>query len=197
MIRSIRVTVLWTMAGSGLLLGEGPADWPQWRGPHRDGISQAVGLRKDWSSSPPPLVWQTAGMGRGFAAPAVVGDLIYLTGADAGKEFVVALMKDSSTESAPPKTLWKTEISAAGDVGYPGSRCTPTMEEGKLYATTTAGTIACLDQTSGKIVWQVDMVKEFGGKMMSVWGFSESPLVDGDHVIVTPGSDEAAVVALD
>jgi outer membrane protein assembly factor BamB len=197
MIRSIRTTLALMLASSSLLVAEGTSDWPQWRGPKRDGVSNEVGLRADWKANPPAIVWQTAGMGRGFAAPAVVGEMIYITGADAGKEFVLALAKDASTDPAvPPKTLWKTDVSAAGDVGYPGSRCTPTIDGQHLFATTTTGMVACLDRTSGNILWQVDMAKSFGGKMMSVWGFSESPLVDGDLVIVTPGSDEAAIVAL-
>jgi outer membrane protein assembly factor BamB len=196
----------WSMLGAfagvvglaGLLTGGEPGDWPQWRGPKRDGISLETGLRQDWSTSPPPIAWQTAGVGKGYAAPAIVGNLIYLTGAEGNKEFVVAMEKKPS-ESAdnPAKILWRTDLSPAGDVGYPGSRCTPTIDGPHLYATTTTGVVACVERATGRVLWQVDMVQAFAGKMMSVWGFSESPLIDGDHLIVTPGSDSAAIVALD
>ncbi len=198
MLRHFVGSIALAVAATTLLQADDASSWPQWRGVQRDGISSETGLKKDWSTSPPPLVWQSAGVGRGFAAPAIVDDRIYLTGADAGKEFVIALEANRSTNASnPPKTLWKTDFSPAGDVGYPGSRCTPSVDGQNLFVTSTTGIVAAIDRSTGKILWQVDMAKSFNGKMMSVWGFSESPLVDGDRLIVTPGSNEAAIVALD
>jgi len=190
----IGVGVLWIT--SQIVVAAEPAAWPQWRGPNRDGIAPAKGLLTTWKDRTPPLTWAVKGMGRGFASPSIAGDYIYSTGEGDGQQFVIALKLAPSPSSTAPTMAWKTPIGKAGDVGYPGSRCTPTIDGNLVFATSTTGDIACLDRMTGKLLWSKNMVTEFGGKMMSVWGFSESPLVDGDNVIITPGSDEAAIVAL-
>ena len=191
-ISSVCVGIL--LAGS-MAFATDPAPWPQWRGPNRDGIAPALGLLSSWKDQAPPLLWSIKGMGRGYASPSILDNVLYTTGEADNEQFVVAVKLSPTSSSTPPKPEWKTVIGEAGDVGYPGSRCTPTIDGSHLYATTTKGVIACLDRETGKLIWSKNMVSEFEGKMMSVWGFSESPLIDDDKVIVTPGSDSAAIVA--
>lgn len=180
-----------------LALAADHSTWPQWRGPNRDGIAPAEGLVKSWKDQSPPLLWSVKGMGRGFASPSIVDGFAYTTGEANDQQFVIALKLASPPGSSAPTVAWQTPISKGVDVGYRGSRCTPTIDGNLLFATSTTGEIACLDRTTGKIVWSKNMAEQFGGKMMSVWGFSESPLIDGNKVVITPGGDDAAIVALD
>jgi outer membrane protein assembly factor BamB len=169
----------------------GAADWPQWRGPNRDGISAETGLLDSWPAGGPRLVWKIQGLGEGYSSFAVVGDRLYTQGQQGNQEFVVAF--DTTTG----KELWKT----AGGGGYNesrghGPRGTPTIDATRLYALAADGTLLCLDTATGKRIWGMNIVEKFGGHVPT-WGISESPLVDGDRVIVTPGGPGASVVALD
>ncbi|MBN8456457.1 MAG: PQQ-like beta-propeller repeat protein [Verrucomicrobia bacterium] len=166
-------------------------DWPQWRGPNRDGKSTETGIIKNWETNPPKLLWMGEGMGAGYAGVAVVGDRIYTTGDLAAGQGVIAVnAKDG-------KVVWSTPLTeGAPKHGFEGARCTPTVEGGMLWVTTSDGAVACLD-TTGKVVWKKSFSEEWGGKMMSGWGFSESVLIDGDNAVCTPGGPEAMMVALD
>jgi outer membrane protein assembly factor BamB len=167
------------------------ADWPQWRGPNRDGISAETGLLASWPNGGPKVVWKTNGLGVGYSSFAIVKGKMYTQGQRGNQEFVQAL--DVKTG----KKLWETVTSRnfENDRGN-GPRGTPTFDNGKLYAMTGEGTVACLDAESGKIIWQIDSVKKFGGSVPH-WGYSESPLIDGDRVIVMPGGRGASLVSLD
>lgn len=169
------------------------AEWPQWRGPNRDGISPDTGLATDWETNPPKLLWELSGLGSGYASVSLKDGLLYTTGDFGQEQSVVAV--DLADPSHP--ILWKTPIGPAGGIGYPGSRCTPTIDEGKLYVVGTKGAVACLDAKTGGIVWRRHLVEDFGGRMMSGWGYSESPLIDDGKLLVTPGAADAAIVALD
>jgi outer membrane protein assembly factor BamB len=167
------------------------ADWPQWRGPNRDGISNETGLLSSWPSGGPKVVWKTSGLGVGYSSFSIVGGRMYTQGQRGKQEFVLAL--DVKTGNK----LWETVTSRdfENDRGS-GPRGTPTFDNGKLYAMTGEGTVLCLDAATGKIVWQIDSVKKFGGSVPH-WGYSESPLIDGDRVIVMPGGRGASLVSLD
>jgi outer membrane protein assembly factor BamB len=167
------------------------ADWPQWRGPNRDGISSETGLLSSWPSGGPKIVWKTSGLGVGYSSFSIVGGRMYTQGQRGKQEFVLAL--DVKTGHK----LWETVTSRdfENDRGS-GPRGTPTFDNGKLYAMTGEGTVLCLDAATGKIVWQIDSVKKFGGSVPH-WGYSESPLIDGDRVIVMPGGRGASLVSLD
>lgn len=167
------------------------ADWPQWRGPKRDNKSVQTGLLKSWEGQTPQLEWKVTGLGGGFASVSVVGDRLYTTGNLENGQHVIAI--DLKTHVI----VWKQQLTEANPKhGYDGSRCTPSVDGDKLYAIASDGQIACLNAADGKIVWSKRFDKEWGGKMMSGWGFSESPLVDGDRVLCTPGGPEAMIVAL-
>ncbi len=167
--------------------------WPQWRGPNRDGISADKGLLKSWDNQPPKLAWKASGLGGGFASISIADGRIFTMGDRDGDQYVIALsLVDEGKE------LWATKIGkGGGGSGYPGPRCTPTIDGERLYAIGIHGALVCLNVDGGDVVWEKDFKKDFRGKMMSGWGYSESPLVDGEKLVCTPGGKDAAVVALD
>ena len=167
------------------------ADWPRFRGANCDGISTETGLNGDWAAKPPALLWQLPGMGRGFSSLSIIGNVAYTMG-DFGQD-----QKTIAIDLATQKILWSVKTGRAWRQNNdPGSRCTPTVDGDFLYVVGGTGDMACVDRTKGSVVWQKDFAKDFGGKMMSGWGYAESPLVDGDRVIVTPGGRDAMIVAL-
>jgi outer membrane protein assembly factor BamB len=179
-------------AGSALFAHA--ADWPQWRGPQRDGISHETGLLKQWPDGGPKLLWQQTDIGEGYSTPAVVGERLYvISNRGMDDEFVQAL------GVADGKQIWSTSVGKVGanqGPQYPGSRSTPTIDGKSLYALGSDGELVCLETSSGTLRWKKNLRSDFGGKP-GQWAYSESPLVDGDVVICTPGGDEATLVALD
>src|SRR3954463_10901047 len=161
------------------------ADWPQWRGPKRDGISQEKGLLKEWPKEGPRLVWQAKEIGSGYSTPSVVGDRIYLLSNEGtDKEFVLALSAKDG------KKAWSKTIGKVGNPNqqpsYPASRSTPTIEGNVLYALGSDGDLVCLETSDGKVRWQKNLQTDFGG-IAGKWAYAESPLVDGDVLVCTPG----------
>jgi len=183
----------WTI----LLLSAGAArsdDWPQWRGPQRDGVSKETGLLKEWPADGPKLLWQVKDLGQGYSTPAVVGERLYGIGnKGTADEFVEA------RNIANGKQVWSQRIGKVGNPdqqpSYPAARSTPTIDGEALYALGSDGDIVCLDVASGKPRWQKNVRSEFGGKP-GAWAYAESPLIDGDVLVCTPGGAEATIVAL-
>ena len=174
------------------------ADWPQWRGPQRDGKSTDVGLLEEWPEDGPPLYFRAEGIGRGFSTVSVANGRLFTMGDFDDRQFALALNRENGAIE------WRTEVgpSWADNNLYPGSRSTPTTDGDRVYALGTEGTLVCLRQETGEVVWRRNLPQDFGGFMMMAragvnWRYTESPLVDGDWVVVTPGAPEAAVVALD
>ncbi|MFN7952530.1 MAG: PQQ-binding-like beta-propeller repeat protein [bacterium] len=169
----------------------GGPEWPGWRGPKRDGLARETGLASTWPAGGPPLLWKAEGMGAGFASIAVSGGRIYTMGDRDREQYLLAF---DAERGAP---LWSYRVGPAlpGDNG--GSRGTPTVDGDTVFALGTEGDLVAVDAVSGHERWRRSLPRDFGGKMMSAWSFSESPLVDGDRVLVTPGSTRAAIVALD
>lgn len=165
-------------------------DWPQWRGPNRTAVSEEKGLLKEWPADGPRQVYTIQGIGRGYGSVALAGGRIYLMGVRNREEYVICLKAEDGKE------LWSTPVGKPGD----GGRGTPTVDGDLLYAITAQGKqhgeIVCLETETGKEVWRKDFQKDFQGRMMTSWGYSESPLVDGDQLICTPGGSEATIVAL-
>jgi outer membrane protein assembly factor BamB len=162
------------------------ADWPQFRGPHRDNVSKDTGLLQSWPKDGPPLAWKVQGLGGGYSSLSIAGDRIYTLGNKGNVSHVVALERESG------KIVWSAEIGKAG--GNLG--CTPTVEDGRVYALGQEGDLVCLEAKDGQRVWHRHLLKEFGG-VYGGWHYCESPLVDGDQVIVTPGGKAATMIALD
>jgi outer membrane protein assembly factor BamB len=168
-------------------------DWPQWRGPDRDGISKETGLIDRIQAEGPKLVWKSTGLGSGFSTVSVADGRIYTCGDRADSSFVFALnAKDG-------KQVWAARLGkpgAPGWGGFAGPRATPTVSGDLLFTVDQWGELVCLSAADGTEKWRKHFEQDFGGKRPE-WGFSESPLVDGDKVLVTPGGPKGAIVALD
>jgi outer membrane protein assembly factor BamB len=169
-------------------------DWPQWRGPQRDGTSKETGLLQEWKPEGPTLLWHVKDVGEGYSTPSVVGNRLYLLASRGlNDEFVVA--RDTTSGAV----VWTQRIGKVGNPNqrpsYPGARSTPTVEGDVLYALGSDGDLVCLDTAKGNIRWQKQLRTDFGGKP-GEWAYSESPLVDGDVLVCTPGGADATIVAL-
>ena len=170
------------------------ADWPQWQGPHRDSVSKETGLLKEWPKDGPPLAWKVSTLGGGYNAPSVAGGRIYGMSHRGGDEVAWAL------NEADGKELWVAKLGPAyAQEGMPqgkeGPGCTPTVDGERMFVLGLGGTLSCLQVADGKVVWQKSLTKDFGGQVPT-WSYRESPLVDGEKVICTPGGDDATIVAL-
>jgi outer membrane protein assembly factor BamB len=165
-------------------------DWPQWRGPQRDGRSAETGLLGSWPEGGPPRLWSASGFGTGFSSLAVAKGQIYTLGDLADGQYVIAARESDGG------IVWKTRLGSIHEDEFPGPRSTPTITGERLYALGTTGNLVCLQTSDGKEVWRRNIMKEFSGDAPH-WRVSESPLVDGNRVIVTPASSEALMVALD
>lgn len=175
---------------SGIALLGSADEWPQWRGPDRSEVSRETGLLKQWPADGPKQLWLYQNAGLGYAGPAIVGGTLYMTGARGEQECLLAVNAETGAE------LWVTELGprfkeSRGD----GPRGTPTFSEGKVYVMSGQGLLGAVDAASGKLLWKTAMT-DLGGKV-PMWGYTESVLVDGDHVICTPGGTQGAVAALD
>ena len=171
----------------------GAADWPQWQGPDRTRISKETGLLKEWPTDGPRVLWTANNLGTGYGSMAVAGDRVFLQGARGSESVVIALNRADGKEVwakplGPIATKMRTNMGA-------GPRATPTVDGDRLYVLTENGDLACL-KTDGAVVWQMNILKEFGGSQLQ-WLISESPLVDGPHVVVSPGGPGAGMVKLD
>jgi outer membrane protein assembly factor BamB len=168
----------------------GAADWPQWQGPDRTRLSKETGLLKAWPAAGPALVWRATGLGGGYGSMAVAGDRVFVQGARGRTSVVIALNR------ADGKEVWSKALGAAqADDRGPGPRGTPTVDGDRLYVLSENGDLLCV-KTDGTAVWQRNILRDFRGRQPN-WLISESPLVDGAHVIVTPGGPGAGIVKLD
>ena len=166
-------------------------EWPQWRGPNRDDVAHESGLLARWPEAGPPLAWKASGLGGGFSSVAISGGRIYTLGDREGSQQVVAM------NLADGKILWTAKLGPIWEDEYGGPRGTPSVDGERVYALGTDGDLVCLNAATGKEVWRKNLARDFGGSMMSSWRWSESPLIDGDRLIVTPGAASATLVALD
>jgi outer membrane protein assembly factor BamB len=174
---------------AGAALGE---DWPQWQGADRSGVSRESGLMKAWPAGGPKLTWRASGLGEGYSAPSIANGRVFGMGLRGNEEDVWAL--DEKTGNG----IWRVRMAAgaslAGTQGGNGPRATPTVEGNRVYALGASGDLVCLSAADGSLRWRKSLVNDFGGAVPT-WGYSESPLVDGDRVIVAPGG-RSTVVAL-
>ncbi len=194
MIRgSVFTTVVAAVGTVAVALGEsGPTmDWPQWRGPDRNGLSTESGLMTEWPASGPPLVWSASDVGAGYGSVAIHGEHLFVQGLRGSESTVFSLSPDDGD------ILWSRAV-GPGTNNYegPGPRGTPTVDEDRLYVLTEGGDLACLRADDGAVLWQRNILRDFGGRNIP-WLISESPLVDGQRVFVTPGGRNGAIVALD
>lgn len=177
-------------AGLGVLVAG--ADWPQWRGPDRNDVSKETGLLKAWPTEGPRLLWTFDEAGIGYSGPAIVGDKLYVMGANEKNEFLLAV--DVKTG----KKLWSADIGPYYSNKYgSGPRGTPTVDGRHVYVLGATGDLACFDRELGQKKWTVNLTDNALGGKNQAWGYSESPLVDGDHVICTPGGSKGTLAAFD
>jgi outer membrane protein assembly factor BamB len=185
--------------------------WPQWHGVNRDGKSLDTGLLKSWPKEGPKLLWKTTNMGQGYSSMSIGGGLIYTTGrkekGDPGNP--PSEKKGDIVDHRPGERLFMMGIDMDGkikwskDVGqafngnhvYTGSRATPTYDNGDLYLITGLGLLGRYDAKTGEAKWTRDIQKEFKPLKMR-WAFTESILIVGDLLIVTPGAEDCFMAAL-
>jgi outer membrane protein assembly factor BamB len=167
-----------------------PAEWHQWRGPNRDGISTETGLLQSWPKGGPPLVWRANGVGNGYSSFSTAGGRLFTLGARGGTEYVTAL------DRATGKKVWEYVNGRRfeNDRGD-GPRSTPTVEGDRLYVLGGSGDLTCLEHATGRKIWSINIVQKFGGQN-PYWGYSESPLIVGDRILVNAGGPRASIVAV-
>ena len=175
---------------SCLALSTFAGDWPQWRGPNRNGVSTETGILDEWPEGGPKLLWKATGVGEGFSSVIVVDGRLYTMGDGKEASHVHCLNPKDG------KAIWSSEAIGKTGGNYKGTRCTPTFDDGHLYALGQFGDLVCLRAEDGSEVWRKSLTKDFEGRGGG-WNYTESPLVDNGKVMVTPGGKKGAVVALD
>lgn len=163
-------------------------DWPGWRGLDRTGVSLEKGLLEEWPEGGPKQLWQVEGCGKGFSSVAVADGRIFTLGRHDGKDAECMIAKSEKDGS----DLWATAFGTGGE-----SNGAPVVDGDRVYGIGKDGDLACFNVVTGEKLWSKRFDKDFGGKMMSGWGYSECPLIDGDVLLCTPGAREAMIVALD
>ncbi|MES2569969.1 MAG: PQQ-binding-like beta-propeller repeat protein [Verrucomicrobiota bacterium] len=193
MKRSLLNLPLLLLGATAVAQSPAPFDWPQWQGPNRNAISKETGLLQEWPKEGPAMGWKIRGIGGGDSTPSIAAGRIYGMSHRGADEVVWALSEKDGRE------IWAVRIAPAQPQNFhqskEGPSATPTIDQDRLYVMGLAGNVACLQVADGKVVWQRDLVKDFGGRS-PMWSFRESPLVDGDKVICTPGGAETTMVAL-
>ena len=166
----------------------------QWRGALRDGVYQETGLLNEWPEDGPELLWVSKGLGRGYAAPVLTDDQIFVNGEQEGNSFLFAFDLDGNL-------LWKSPngkefVGEGFSSTYPGARSTPSVVGKWVYTTAGRGNIACFNKSTGKEKWSLNIVDDLGGEV-AYFGYSESVAVDNDNVYCFPGGQDANMAALD
>ncbi len=166
-------------------------DWPQWRGPARDGVSNETGLLEAWPEGGPRLDFRADGLGEGYSSIAVADGRIHTLGMLSGREWVFALDEETGA------TLWSTpHADEFNDWRGDGPRSVPTVAHGRVHALGASGRLSVLEAATGQLVWSRNLLDDFGARNIS-WGISESPLVLDDRILVSPGARRAGFAALD
>ncbi len=187
----LRIVVVVAIAAISVILRDDSRaradDWPQWRGPRRDAVSAETGLLQSWPAGGPKVAWQASGLGTGYSSVVVGRGRLFTIGRQESAVIVTAL------DAATGKQAWTRKIGETSR--HPCS--TPTLDSDHLYALDPDGDLVCLKAETGEVVWQTSFIDDFAGRMMSGRGYGESPLIDGERLICTPGGADAALVALD
>ena len=187
-----------TSLGSAVALAADAApvaagDWPGWRGPERSGVSRETGLLQQWPPGGPKLLWKAKGLGGGYSTPSLAGGRLFVMGSRGDDEYVMALdLQDG-------RPLWSTRVGRVGanrGPNYPGPRSTPSVDGDLLYTLGSDGDLVCAETATGKIVWHKHLEKDFQGNR-NLWAYCESPLIDGETLVCSPGGPTATLVGLD
>ena len=169
-------------------------EWPQWRGPQRDGVWREEGIVQEFASDRLPIKWR-APIASGYSGPSVADGRVYVTDRLVEPEQIERVL---CFDWKNGQELWRHEYDAPyRDVGYQaGPRASVLIDEGRAYSLGTMGHLFCFDATSGKILWSKDLDQEYK-IAMPIWGIAASPLVYEDLLIVQTGGEKACIVALD
>jgi outer membrane protein assembly factor BamB len=181
---------------SSMLIAE---DWPTFRGVSRTAVAPDTNLLDRWPEDGPQLLWTAKGAGRGYASPAIYQGRIYTLGdnlstAEDKDEYLTCFSAEDGSQ------IWKSKTGPAWNSGndtWQGSRSTPTANGDHVWVISPFGKLVCAKISDGSIVWERSLLDDLGGKKRDSWGYSESPLIDGNKVICTPGGPKATMVALD
>ena len=160
----------------------------EWRPENRTGVSSETGLLKSWPATGPTLLWTNLDLPKGNSSFSFGNNSIYLTGTKDGNDFLVALDMQG-------KILWQTAMGRAWKASYPESRATPTVQGNEVYTCSGYGDLACIDGTTGKIIWTY-LASEMNKGTYGNWGIAESLLIDGDKLYFSPGGPETMTIAL-
>lgn len=189
---------LFSIGAVGLLPSKAAADdWPQWRGPNRDGVWRETGLIQEFASHELPRKW-TAPVGSGYSGPTVAHGRVYVTDRLTEPTQVERIHCFQARDGKP---LWSHAYDCQYTISYEaGPRASVTIDDNRAYALGAMGHLHCLDATTGAVIWNRDLDHEHGiseSKRMPIWGIAGAPLVVDDLVIVTIGAPGACVVAMD
>lgn len=166
-------------------------DWPQWRGPDRTGVSSETGLLKSWPGGGPRLIWEIEGLGEGDSSPVTSGRSLLILGTRGNDSFLFC--RDRATGDP----LWERKLGRKRvNINNPGPSSTPVVDGDRVYALSGLGALICARLIDGELLWQLDLLRDLHGEENG-WGFTESPLVEGGKLILSPGGREGTIVALD
>jgi outer membrane protein assembly factor BamB len=166
------------------------ADWPQFLGPERNGVSTETGLLQTWPKSGPPLLWERK-IGDGYSGPVVAGGRLIVFHRITDSEIVECLEADSG------KPKWKFAYPTRYSDGFgkgDGPRAAPLIDGKRVYTLGAEGTLHCIDLEKGEKVWEHALLREYKGRR-SFFGVGTSPIVEGDLLIVNVGGTKSGIVA--
>ena len=183
--------------GSGLLIllffflsFSSAAQVAQWRGEMRDGkFGSEKKLLKSWPAEGPELLLKVDNLGKGFSSPIMADNIIYITGLKDTLDYISAVDMEGNI-------LWQRTYGVAWKQSYPDTRTSPTIDGERIYVFSGSGRLSCLNRADGSVIWAVEVDRDYESEW-HLWGISESPLVDGDRVICSPGGAKTSVVAFD
>jgi outer membrane protein assembly factor BamB len=180
-------------------------DWPQWMGPQRDNIWRETGIIEQFPEGGPKVLWRTPIAG-GYSGPAVAAGRVVITDYVTSdnvkvdnfqREEFTGTERVLCLDEATGQTLWKHEYPVKYSISYPaGPRCTPVIQNGRVYTLGAEGHLFCFDFAAGGVVWSKDLKATYGTKA-ALWGYAAHPLIDGDKLLCLAGGEGSHIVAFD
>jgi len=167
------------------------ADWPQYAGPNRDNTSAETGLARSWPAGGPKVLW-TVRVGKGYGGPAIQGGKVYLLDRPSNRQDQLRCF-----DLATGRQEWTHGYAAPGRVSHDGSRSTPAVDEKYIITVGPFGHVHCFSKATKKPLWQMNVLKDYGGGRLPMWAISQSALLYKDVVILAPQGSRAGIVALD
>ena len=165
--------------------------WNQFRGPNRDNHSASTGIAKSWPEGGPRLLWSVNNVGMGYSTVSVHGDKLFVKGDVDNQSTVIALNRTTGAE------IWRTPVGRGGSAGggYPGSLGTPATDGESVFVMTQHSDFVALNYSDGAIRWRMNTQEDLGGRRMADWGYSMSPIIDGDKILLPIGGQGGTLAA--